>query len=220
MATNQNMKLKLIVDKKANKLLFAEAGKDFADFLMSLLTLPVGSVIRLTKPKMVGCVGELYESVENLGYTFIQPGLDKNFLLNPACLNPPILLQNEVPKATRFFSCLQRHSYVAQSTATRCPSPGCGYLMSNELNFLPNNTIDAFSKGGFVKDVVTYMVTDALVVTPINSISTFLPLNKFNLNDTVVLEEKVVEVGMEEGLALLKASFQSSTAISDVFLGK
>ncbi|XP_077252484.1 uncharacterized protein LOC143891861 [Tasmannia lanceolata] len=141
--------------KKTNKVLFAEAGKDFTDFLMSLLALPVGSVIRLlTKQKMVGCIGKLYESVENLSGTYILPGSDKNLLLNPG--------------------------------------------------------------------MVTYMVTDDLVVTPITIciISSFIPLDKFNLKDNGVLEEKVVEVGKEEGLALLKASLQSNTALSDVFLGK
>ncbi|KAJ4955609.1 hypothetical protein NE237_012392 [Protea cynaroides] len=38
------MSLKLMVDKNRNKVLFAKAGKDFVDFLFSLLTLPVGTL--------------------------------------------------------------------------------------------------------------------------------------------------------------------------------
>lgn len=47
--------LKLLIDTKGNKVLFAEAGKDFVDFLFNLLSLPLGNVINLlTKNSMVG----------------------------------------------------------------------------------------------------------------------------------------------------------------------
>ncbi|XP_077252492.1 uncharacterized protein LOC143891872 [Tasmannia lanceolata] len=220
MATTMN--LKLVVDKKTNKLLFAEAGKDFADFLMGLLTLPIGSVIRLlTKQKMVGCMGKLYESIENLNDTFIQQGRDKNFLLNPTCPNPPLLLQNEVSTTRKnYYCCSEKHPYVTQILYTHCPAPGCRKTMCYELSMFPKITTNAFSEGGFAKDALTYMVTDDLVVTPITSISSFVLTNKFNLKDAGVLEEKGVKVGMKEGLALLKASLHSNTALSDVFLGK
>ncbi|XP_077245003.1 uncharacterized protein LOC143884979 [Tasmannia lanceolata] len=229
MATKLN--LKLLVDKKANKVLFAEAGKDFADFLMSLLALPVGSVIKLlTKQKMVGCLGKLYDSVENLSETYIQSGHNKNLLLNPEMAsfpsspNPPLLLQNDKSTATKkYFRCSSSysHNYITDVPGNVCPQ--CGCQMTTELTYvLRNNTANTVSngEGGFVKGVVTYMVMDDLVLTPMSTISSITLLNKFNVKDTGVLEEKVVEVGMKEGLALLKASLQSKTALSDVFLGK
>jgi hypothetical protein len=39
--------LKLTVHKETNKVLFAEAGKDFVDILISFLTLPLGTIARL-----------------------------------------------------------------------------------------------------------------------------------------------------------------------------
>ncbi|XP_028215195.1 uncharacterized protein LOC114397329 [Glycine soja] len=39
--------LKVLVDKETNKVLFAEAGKDFVDVLLSFLTLPMGTIARL-----------------------------------------------------------------------------------------------------------------------------------------------------------------------------
>ncbi|XP_077252499.1 uncharacterized protein LOC143891880 [Tasmannia lanceolata] len=224
MATKLN--LKLLVDKKANKVLFAEAGKDFADFLMSLLALPVGSVIRLlTKQNMVGCLGKLYGSVENLSDIYIQPGHNKNLLLNPAMAslpaspNPPLLLQNDKSMATKkYFFCSSNyiHQYVSEVRGTLCPA--CNAKMTLELVYVfPNTTANTVSngEGGFVKGVVTYMIMDDLVVTPMSTISSITLLNKFNVKDTGVLEEKVVEVGIKEGLALLKASLQSKTALTD-----
>lgn len=76
--------LKLLVDTKGHKVLFAEATKKVVDFLFTLLSLPVATVIRLlTKNDMVGCLGQLCESVENLSDTYLQPNFDKDALLKP-----------------------------------------------------------------------------------------------------------------------------------------
>jgi len=39
--------LKLFIDKKRQRVLYAEADKDFVDFLFSIFTLPLGVVTRL-----------------------------------------------------------------------------------------------------------------------------------------------------------------------------
>jgi hypothetical protein len=50
--------MKLLVNTKAGRVLYAEAGKDVVDFLFSLLTLLVGAVVKmLSKDAMVGCIG-------------------------------------------------------------------------------------------------------------------------------------------------------------------
>ncbi|KAI4373015.1 hypothetical protein MLD38_011186 [Melastoma candidum] len=54
------LSLKLLGDNQCKKVLFAEAGKDLVDFLFHVVTLPVGSVIRLLEPNgMEGCVWHL-----------------------------------------------------------------------------------------------------------------------------------------------------------------
>ena len=66
--------LKLLIDKKGNRVLFAEADKKFVDFLFSIFTLPVGTVTRLLqKQNMSGCLHSLYKSIENLSAIYIQP---------------------------------------------------------------------------------------------------------------------------------------------------
>ncbi|CAN1269336.1 hypothetical protein LINPERPRIM_LOCUS13546 [Linum perenne] len=159
MATTTKVTLKLLIDKKSNKVLFAEAGKEFVDFLFSILSLPLGTVIRLlSMDKMVGCLGNLYQSIEELGDTFIQQSTSKDIVLNPKV-----------------------QSYTAVG----------GNGGGNQKN-----------EGGFVKGVVTYMVMDNLEVKPMSTISSITLLNKFNIQQVGALEEKVVELGMDE-VALL-----------------
>lgn len=48
---------------------------------------------------------------------------------------------------------------------------------------------------GFVKPVVTYMIMDDLEVKPMSTIST---IAQFNVRDFGALEQKVVDLGMDE----------------------
>ncbi|GAB4857131.1 hypothetical protein Ancab_015042 [Ancistrocladus abbreviatus] len=73
---------------------------------------------------------------------------------------------------------------------------------------------------GFVKGLVNYMIMDDLVVKPMSTVSSITLLNQFNINDVSFLEEKVVHLGLREGVALLKASLESKTVLTDVFLAK
>ncbi|GMI87078.1 hypothetical protein HRI_002377100 [Hibiscus trionum] len=73
--TTSTMRLKLLIDREGKRVVCAEADKDFVDFLFNILLLPFGAVTRLlTKEAMVGCLGNLYRTVENL---------DKESLLKP-----------------------------------------------------------------------------------------------------------------------------------------
>ncbi|KAM7492086.1 hypothetical protein LguiA_035007 [Lonicera macranthoides] len=74
-------------------------------------------------------------------------------------------------------------------------------------------------EGGFVKWVVTYMAMDDLVVKPMSTLSSITLLNKFNIKEVGGLEEKVVNLGMDEGLKLLKTSLQSKMVLPNMFLG-
>ncbi|GAB4857112.1 hypothetical protein Ancab_015023 [Ancistrocladus abbreviatus] len=157
--------VKLLIDTKTNKVLFAEGGKDFVDFLFRILSLPVGAVVRLLKKgTMTGSLGNLYDSIENLSNDYIQQTFHKDSLLKPSF--PP------------------RYD-------------------------------------GYVMEKVTYMIMDDLVVKPMSTISGITLLNRFSIKDVSSLEEKVVHLGLGEGMAALwKASFESNTVLTDVFLAK
>uniref|UniRef100_J3M0Y5 DUF674 domain-containing protein n=1 Tax=Oryza brachyantha TaxID=4533 RepID=J3M0Y5_ORYBR len=75
--------VKLYIDKEKKKVLFAESDKEFVDVLFSFLTLPLGTAVRLLgKRSQLGCLDELYKSVENLGEDHFQTNL-KAMLLRP-----------------------------------------------------------------------------------------------------------------------------------------
>ena len=80
--------LKLLIDKNAQKVLFAEAGKDTVDFLFTILALPLSTVIRLlTKQQMVGCLANLYDSVESLGEEYMPNQNKDNLLITKAAIS-------------------------------------------------------------------------------------------------------------------------------------
>ncbi|KAL4289348.1 hypothetical protein AHAS_Ahas19G0377200 [Arachis hypogaea] len=81
--------MKLLIDTKGKKVLFAEASKEVVDFLFTLLQLPLATVVKLlTKEVAVGCLGNLYSSVENLNHIYMQSNLSKDLLLSPTVLGP------------------------------------------------------------------------------------------------------------------------------------
>ena len=110
--TTAALSMKLLIDRKAQRVLFAEASKDVVDFLFSLLALPLGAVAKLltagagagsvvpldgpaapsssvakllpTVGAMVGSVGNLHRSMEALdtGHVFRREATDAQ--LEPA----------------------------------------------------------------------------------------------------------------------------------------
>lgn len=241
-SSTATLKMKLLIDTKAKRVLFAEAGKDVVDFLFSLLALPVATIVKmLGKGSMFGSFGNLYASVENLDYTYVMPGAEKKAVLRPKVvpsaastsrssllLPAPLTAQ---PK--RFFKCTTNYyggcrDYVTDTSGTRCPL--CSKEMVAELKFVPPNAPSsgqdvqkASSAGasakGFVQGVVTYTVRDNLTVTPMSAISSITLLNTLKVTDYAALQEKNVRIGYTEGLEILRASLQSTTVLTDVFLG-
>ncbi|BFG22600.1 hypothetical protein CerSpe_088740 [Prunus speciosa] len=227
MATSKatSVSMKLLVDSTRGKVLFAEASKDVVDFLFTLLSLPVGAVIELlSKDGMVGSLGKLYESVENLDDTYLQPNFNKDMLLEPKTTVAganilPLLTNNVDSNAKKFYMCSHCSSRsFSDVSGTVCPN--CSRGMKSEITHVsPAPTVARPSEGGYVKGVVTYMVMDDLEVKPLSTISSIAMLNKFNVKEVGALEEKVVNLGMEEGLKLLKASLETSAVLTKVFLG-
>ncbi|CAL0300471.1 unnamed protein product [Lupinus luteus] len=232
-SSSTKLSVKLLIDTKREKVLFAEASKAVIDFLFNLLCLPIGAVVRLlTKKEMVGCLGNLYESVEQLNQTYMQPDQNKDVLLKPKSLisssaTSGLLLSNDVLdspdnlESLKFYTCSGHYSHVTCVSGTRCPN-GHSCIMNRQLSFVGNipvlEDLISTNENGFVKDVVTYMIMDDLVIQPMSTISSITLLNKFNVKEIGLLEDRVVELGMEEGINLLKASLQSKTVLTDVFL--
>ncbi|XP_062155327.1 uncharacterized protein LOC133863401 [Alnus glutinosa] len=218
--------LKLLIDKKGHRVLFAEADKKFVDFLFSIFTLPVGTVtMLLQKQNMSGCLHSLYKSIENLSDIYIQPDQDKECLLKPKVAisgaEVPLLLPSVEQSNTSktLYRCGSHYGYVSHDWRAICPA--CKSSMNTELNYVdpPRDTkASSSTEGGYVKGVITYMVMDDLDVKPMSTISSITLLTKFNVRDLGTIEEKVVDLGVDEVLSLLEASLRSKTVLTDVFL--
>ncbi|CAL4977906.1 unnamed protein product [Urochloa decumbens] len=239
--TTKMLSMKLLIDRNAKRLLFAEASKDVVDFLFSLLVLPLATAAKLLgKDDIAGSVGNLYGSVEGLDYTYVLPGAAKDALLRPAVLSSPdgaSLLRLPPPappcggqlpssrslmmmyRCTSIFNSSCR-TYITDAYGKACPT--CGNRMAAAAQYLPPAPAGGQTAGaaaGFVQGVVTYTVMDDLTVTPMSAISSFALLNAFAVTDLAALQEKTVQLGYNEGLEILRASLQSKTVLTDVFLG-
>ncbi|CAN6345050.1 unnamed protein product [Urochloa humidicola] len=242
--------LKLLVETRSKRVLFAEAGKEFVDFVFSLLTLPIGAVAKLVSAgTMHGSVGRLYKSVDHMGASYLQPGADKSELLQPGVLHPDarelLLLpptagdgEDQKPRLPKFklYTCAGQCVTVTMERETACPQ--CKQGMATEMAFVLPSAPSAAAgagggakgggagaaageeSGGYVKGLVTYMVTDGLEVTPMSAISSITLINKFSVGNDMELAEKYVSVGMDEGLGLLRAALSSDTVLSDVFMAR
>ncbi|CAA2981530.1 Hypothetical predicted protein [Olea europaea subsp. europaea] len=144
---------------------------------------------------MVGCLGNLCKSAENLNATYIQQGKNKEIILNPKAPNwtasiPLLLLDKPNAPTCNSFSpgTIAEVNVVSYSCA-----PVENY--SNEC--------------GFVKRVTNYMVTDDLVVKPLFALSTIDSLNRFNVKELGESPEKEVDIGMNEVVLHNKSTWKT-----------
>ncbi|CAA7020804.1 unnamed protein product [Microthlaspi erraticum] len=84
-----NCKLILVVDKEKNKVVWAEAGKDFVHVVRSFMALPMGTIVRLlekyepNQKSQIGCYNNLYKSVSDLPVDDFMREACKGMLLYP-----------------------------------------------------------------------------------------------------------------------------------------
>ncbi|CAL2249984.1 unnamed protein product [Prunus armeniaca] len=154
--SSASVSLKLLIDTKSHKVLFAEASKEVVDFLFNFLSLHVATVTRL----------------------------------------------------------LSTDGHPAQTQKTTISAANILQLP------LPTNNDSSNIKAGYVKGGVIYMIMDNLEVKPMTTESNVAVLQKFNVKGIDALQVKEVDLGMQEGLKLVKASLESNTALTNVFLGK
>jgi hypothetical protein len=79
-----------------------------------------------------------------------------------------------------------------------CPEYGvCEKYMSSEVSYIGNGASNI--KNGFVKDDVTFLVMDDLLIQPMSTVSsTITLLDNLNIKEIGTFQEKVVEMGMNE----------------------
>ncbi|KAK8662355.1 hypothetical protein V6N13_091933 [Hibiscus sabdariffa] len=159
----------------------------------------------------------------------MQSATNKDILLKPMVTNYAANVALLLPRLqsstyTNLYTCDNNRSNCCVNV-TNEPNTICStcarHAMKHNVTFVnPTNKPSYSDKVGFVKGAASYMIMDDLVVRPMSTESIITLLNEFNTKDVGDLEVKVVGVGVNEGVKLLKASLWSKTAITDVFLEK
>ncbi|KAK1587557.1 hypothetical protein Q3G72_014169 [Acer saccharum] len=188
--------LKLLIDDKRNRVVYAEAGKNFVDFLFGLMQVPLGSIMlncgTTGRAGQSGSLGCIYRSVAELDPSYLLKDVNKDSLLRPnmsssSATNTPPLLQK--------FK-IENRDYYGYSSSSR----------------------DEKKEDGFVKGTTQYMVMDNLTVKLMSTISSITVLNDLRIENIGSLKEKIVTVDSAKALELVKASFVSDTVLTDVFV--
>ncbi|XP_058767771.1 uncharacterized protein LOC131641486 [Vicia villosa] len=223
----EHVSLKLLLNERGNKVLFAEADKDFVDILCSFLTMPLGTVARLIEkesgvgPVTLGCLNSLYHSVANLDDGCFSADGIKQVLLEPInaaedyCNTLKINIDDTPP--TKYLACNRLNCRFNDLTISpfkdqhKCR---CGYSCTSPV-FLKN------SCQGFVVGSVTFFITDNLTVIPNGLDYTRLRLlQEHGIKYPSLVKEIVLKVTKEKVLDLLKHSLFSTSTLTDLFLAK
>lgn len=166
--------LRVLVDKERNRVLYAEAGKDFVDVLFSFLTLPLGTIARLVSKDSnieavkFGSISSLYQSVSKFDQQYLWSHTCKEMLLNPRnsmedyCQK---LKLNIDDTSMQYFVCenwdCRRKNSGCRLSIFRNKICYCGKVMNREVfPEYPN------LENGFVKKNVTFIISDDLYVMP------------------------------------------------------
>uniref|UniRef100_A0A803Q471 Uncharacterized protein n=1 Tax=Cannabis sativa TaxID=3483 RepID=A0A803Q471_CANSA len=173
--------------------------------------MPVGTIIRLlsTDIGMVGTLGKLYQSLENLSDTYIQSNVDKDILLKPK--SSALGQSSNLLSLTNDNHDITSHELYSCGKKSNNYSSGLGSHRSTKKYSCPNKYVADDPKatcpdcGSIVKGVVTYMIMDDLEVKPMSSISSIALLNTFNVKEIGALQEKIVSVGINEEKRVLFA---------------
>ncbi|CAL0304451.1 unnamed protein product [Lupinus luteus] len=231
-ATEKQVTLRFLIDKKKNKVLYAQAGKDFVDILLSFLTFPLGTIARVVAKELelknvnVGSLNNLYESVANLDVEYFWTETSKEMLLQPRnymedyCQN--LKLNIDDTEKMKFFICqnweCSRKESGSLLSIFKNRNCKCGKLMNREIS-RKNETM--INHEGFVPDICSFIIFDNLKMVPDN-IQNFvsLPMN-FGYEDFNSIKiNTVVNVTRKEMVDLLKYSLLSETPLTDFFLKK
>ncbi|KEH23086.1 uncharacterized protein [Medicago truncatula] len=223
--------LRVMVDKEINKVVYAEAGKDFVDALFSFLTLPLGTISRLVAKESdieavrFGSLSTLYQSVSDLDEHYLWSNTCKEMLLNPRNSMEAYCQQlklNIDDTPAQYFTCKDWQScrgFINGSRVTtyRNQKCICGRLLNKAASVKTDLTPVA---NGFVKETATFIIRDDLCVIP-NDLGTSLHLlQTHGLNDIADVEKKTLVINKKEVVDLLKLSLHSKTPLTDFIFKK
>ncbi|XP_010468074.1 PREDICTED: uncharacterized protein LOC104748079 [Camelina sativa] len=207
--------IKTFVVKSDRKILYAECSEDFIDSLLTFLVLPLESASSLSNDNTIlrcvknlcscGCRRELpYRCCLPAYYTCSKNLLDIASSLSGAyeCLIPNRCYTSTVCK----FSKRIERSVLEKGDKVVALSP----MDPKDSKSCSSTIVDT----GFVKRNTKFIVSDDLVITPMNKFSTIGLLKKMeiNMND---IEARPMSINKAELINILRASLTSSSALTN-----
>jgi hypothetical protein len=189
--------VKLFIDKEKKKVLFAESDKDFVDILFSFLTLPLGTIVRcLGRQSQIGCLDELYKSVESLSEDHFQTKACKTMLLSPVnaaafhCDRLKVHIDDD--NSRNFYFCASNCRTMTPVKLNLC---NCGSWTSSwECPHNVFDTVEGNDNGVFVKSGLKFIVTDDLQKTAASTTLVFSLLDRFGIQEQAKIEEKIFQL--------------------------
>lgn len=189
-----SLAIKLMINKRNRRVMYAEAEKEFVDLLVSVLTLPTGSIAKLAlrndPSANNSCIANLYNSVENFPDFLMKS--NRSILLDPKVVSttytneilniqtpPPPPKPAEPPK---YYTCYYPtyssyiHTLSTQSGTVLCK---CGDYVNREVSLVdpaPQSKPETAAENGYVKKKAKFVITDDLNIIPVNSTAAIVNL--------------------------------------------
>ncbi|CAH9147795.1 unnamed protein product [Cuscuta epithymum] len=222
--------LKLLIDEKNNRVLAAEANSDFVDILLSFLTIPMGTIIRLTGktdaekagPVNIGCMTKLYHAFENLTPENWKTKHCRTMVLNPrntlaySYRNLKINVDDSGSEVT--YTC-NRNMCRSKYENVACK---CGHGSRINTKFRPTIALslaDREPEGAFLKwGMMMFIITDNLQIRPSSPVVLAQVLSGLGFSEINLIKEMPVHVSKQQVIRLLASSMVSNSPLSDVFL--
>ncbi|KAI3750520.1 hypothetical protein L2E82_21160 [Cichorium intybus] len=191
--SEKSVQLKVFVDKKKKKVMFAEADEDFVQILFSFFTLPLGTIAKLSRKHAgsndikIGSLTSLYESVINLDDKYFSNEHCKDALVNPS-----------------------------NSSASVCQKLKVNL---DETKPIPTSVPGGQDGVVYLKKKASFIITDDLNVAPVMLDTSIALLNSLGVEYIDLLDERTIYFGLEEFSNLLKWSLLTNNPLTNLVLG-
>ncbi|XP_042068527.1 uncharacterized protein LOC121811692 [Salvia splendens] len=224
--------LKVMIDEKKKKVLFAESDCQFVDILLSFLTLPMGRIVKVLndhfgqKAPAIGSLTNLYHSLACADNADFVSNDAKNLLLNPRspfeveCGMLKLSLTDFQP--TKYFHC-GPCSFGTHSVSIYYDQADClihtVYGRTTTTTDEPKKVAKAAFEGVFAADRASFIISDDLRIFP-SAMGIFQIASVLGIANMDKAESIDVNIGLKEILTLLKLCFISATPLADLVLNK
>ncbi|XP_031103210.1 uncharacterized protein LOC116006852 [Ipomoea triloba] len=221
------LSLKLLIDEKSNRVVAAEAHKEFVEILFSFLTLPMGTIIRVTSSgdtknpvTTIGCMNNLYRGVEKLSNENWETENCKTMVLRPR--NPlgdycqKLKLNIDGSWSNTYYRCS-----CCRSRFSWYPNVSCSWRMktTQEITAADLRSGGVNNKRAFLqKGRTMFIISDDLQIRPACPIVLAQLLSSLGLSEIDGIREMLVEVSKDQVICLLARSLVSESPLSDLFL--